>query len=70
METCIFCQIAQGEAQQDVFHLHFHIVPRHAGDGQNIRWKSHPEYRERFDALLEQIGEIEWWTYCSLDHVV
>ena len=47
------------EAQQDVFHLHFHIVPRHAGDGQNVRWKSHPEYRERFDGLLEKIGEIE-----------
>lgn len=47
------------EAQQDVFHLHFHIVPRHAGDGQNVRWKSHPEYRVRFDGLLEKIGEIE-----------
>lgn len=47
------------EAQQDVFHLHFHIVPRHAGDGQNVRWKSHPEYRERFDDLLGKIGEIE-----------
>ena len=47
------------EAQQDVFHLHFHIVPRHAGDGQNVRWNSHPEVRERFDGLLEKIGEIE-----------
>ena len=46
------------EAQQDVFHLHFHIVPRHAGDGQNVRWKSHPEYKERFDDLLEKIGGI------------
>ena len=47
------------EAQQDVFHLHFHIVPRHAGDGQNVRWHPHPEYRERFDGLLEKIGGIE-----------
>ena len=47
------------EAQQDVFHLHFHIVPRHTGDGQNVRWKSHPEYRARFDGLLERIGEIK-----------
>ena len=39
--------------QQDVFHLHFHIVPRHQGDGQSIRWKSHPEWRSRFDGLLE-----------------
>ncbi|MEE4194472.1 MAG: HIT domain-containing protein [Anaerolineae bacterium] len=47
------------EAQQDVFHLHFHIVPRHAGDGQNIRHIPHREYRDRFDDLLEKIGEIE-----------
>lgn len=47
------------EAQQDVFHLHFHIVPRHAGDGQNVRWHPHPEYRVRFDGLLERVGEIE-----------
>jgi len=40
------------QAQQDVFHIHFHIVPRHTGDGQNIRWKVFPEWREKFDALL------------------
>ncbi len=43
------------QAQQDVFHIHFHIVPRHAGDGQNIRWKPHPEWREKFDQLLEAL---------------
>ena len=43
------------EAQQDVFHIHFHIVPRRYGDGQNIRWNSHPEWRGKFDALLEAI---------------
>jgi histidine triad (HIT) family protein len=43
------------EAQQDVFHIHFHIVPRFAGDGQNVRWTPHPEYRTRFDALLERL---------------
>ena len=41
------------EAQQDVFHIHYHIIPRYLGDGQSIRWYSHREYRERFDALLE-----------------
>ncbi|MGC9397037.1 MAG: HIT family protein [Anaerolineae bacterium] len=43
------------EAQQDVFHLHFHIVPRKAGDGQNVVRRTHPEWRARFDAMLERI---------------
>jgi histidine triad (HIT) family protein len=43
------------EAQQDVFHLHFHIVPRYKGDGQDIKWTPHPEMRARFDALLERL---------------
>ena len=43
------------EAQQDVFHIHFHIVPRFSGDGQNIVWKPHPELRERFDDLLQKL---------------
>lgn len=43
------------EAQQDVFHLHFHIVPRKIGDGQNIRWRTHAEWRPKFDQLLEML---------------
>jgi histidine triad (HIT) family protein len=43
------------EAQQDVFHLHFHIVPRHSGDGQDIQWSTHPELRSQFDALLARL---------------
>lgn len=43
------------EAQQDVFHLHFHIVPRQDGDGLDIRWTTHPELREDFDALLARL---------------
>lgn len=43
------------EAQQDVFHLHFHIVPRQKGDGQDVKWSPHPEMRERFDDLLAKL---------------
>lgn len=43
------------EAQQDVFHLHFHIVPRHSGDGQNMAWKTHPATREAFDEMLARL---------------
>lgn len=43
------------EAQQDVFHIHFHIVPRHLGDGQNIHWETHPEMRDKFDQMVKKI---------------
>jgi len=43
------------QAQQDVFHIHFHIVPRQRGDGQNIRWTTYPEWRQDFDAMLEKL---------------
>jgi len=43
------------EAQQDVFHLHVHIVPRSANDGQDVKWIVHPEWREKFDALLHRL---------------
>ena len=43
------------EAQQDVFHLHFHIVPRQKGDGQDVKWSPHPEMRDRFDDLLAKL---------------
>ena len=47
---------SNGEAaQQEAFHIHFHIVPRSKGDGQDITWT--PDYTivERFDELLERI---------------
>lgn len=41
--------------QQDVFHLHYHIVPRSMGDGQGIRWKTFPEWRADFDQMLDRL---------------
>ena len=43
------------EAQQDVFHFHFHMVPRKKGDNQDIEWITHPEWGEKFDQLLERL---------------
>lgn len=43
------------EAQQDVFHVHFHIVPRKKGDNQDIIRITYPELVEKFDQLLEKL---------------
>lgn len=43
------------EAQQDVFHLHFHIVPRRNGDSQDIKWTLHTELKDKFDLLLDKL---------------
>ena len=42
-------------AQQTVFHIHFHIVPRTRGDGQDIFWKVHREWRTEFDEMLDKL---------------
>jgi histidine triad (HIT) family protein len=43
------------DAQQDIFHIHFHIVPRDHDDGQNIRWTTRPELREKYAELLSRL---------------
>jgi histidine triad (HIT) family protein len=44
------------EAQQDIFHIHFHIVPRRKGDNQDVKWTTHKEWRVKFDDLLGQLS--------------
>ncbi|MFZ3070730.1 MAG: HIT family protein [Anaerolineaceae bacterium] len=43
------------EAQQSIFHLHFHIIPRSYADGHNVYLEKHPELVSKFDKLLEQL---------------
>ena len=45
------------EAQQDVFHIHFHIVPRYKEDGQDINWKPRIELRDNFEKNIKRLAE-------------
>jgi histidine triad (HIT) family protein len=49
-------QCSGREAQQDVFHIHFHLVPRKRGDHQDVHWNTHPEWVGTFDMLLERLN--------------
>ncbi|MBN1934458.1 MAG: serine hydrolase [Anaerolineae bacterium] len=42
-------------AQQSVFHLHLHLVPRYQADSILIRWPAHTPPRETLDRLAAQI---------------
>lgn len=43
------------EGQQDVFHIHFHLIPRQKGDGQNIKWATHREWVSEYDEMIAKI---------------
>lgn len=45
------------EAQQSVFHLHMHLVPRRRGDNLDIIWHAHPEWRPQFDQWKNDLTE-------------
>ena len=40
------------EAQQDVFHLHFHLIPRSSGDGQNLKFISKSPSGDEFAEMI------------------
>lgn len=43
------------EGQQEVFHIHFHVVPRKKGDGQDVHWETYPEWRAEYDEMIERL---------------
>ena len=43
------------KAHQDVFHIHYHIVPRLSDDSLGSPWKRYPELREKFAEMLERL---------------
>jgi histidine triad (HIT) family protein len=56
-------------AQQDVLHAHFHIAPRHEGDGQDVKWRFYPEMVEDYHAMLKQLGTGEFIDTPQWDHI-
>jgi histidine triad (HIT) family protein len=42
-------------AQQDVNHLHFHVIPRYKNDKQDINLTFHPEMSVKFDELISRL---------------
>lgn len=43
-------------AHQAVFHVHFHIIPKHEGKGLGIGWESVPATPPELKRLSEAIG--------------
>ena len=44
-------------AGQTVHHFHLHLIPRYAGDGQNINWVPGEPSQEELEAVRKQIVE-------------
>ncbi|MFP4116342.1 MAG: HIT family protein [Candidatus Aenigmatarchaeota archaeon] len=44
-------------AGQEIFHVHFHIIPRYHGDSVEMRWEESELEDEQAEALLKDIRE-------------
>ncbi len=43
--------------QQEVFHFHLHLIPRHEGDGINLAHIKNEKLREQFSDFVKQIKD-------------
>lgn len=43
---------------QAVEHVHFHVIPRNAGDGLGFRWNAQQRAPEQLAALRQKIGDV------------
>ncbi|MCL2388294.1 MAG: HIT family protein [Defluviitaleaceae bacterium] len=44
------------EGQQDVFHLHIHIVPRYKNDGQSVTLTRQPNWQDKFSDMMKKLN--------------
>lgn len=43
--------------QQGVFHFHFHLIPRHEGDGINLEHIHREDLQDKFAGFIKQIKD-------------
>lgn len=43
--------------QQEVFHFHFHLIPRHEGDGINLEHIHREDLQDQFAGFIKQLKD-------------